>query len=144
MSKGDAAGEALEILNAAQLFADFAAYDGLLDEVSDGVEARCNGFAVDKRAKDPRAEKASAHAGDGDVESGDERCGSVFGGFVGKDGSKELEIADGDGIEDEGVVLYIEANAIEVLQSGDGGSGEWRVTSGERTAIFDYGVSRGV
>jgi hypothetical protein len=111
--------------------------------VSDGVEAGFNGFAVDERAKDPRAEKASAHAGDGNVESGDERCGSVLGGVVGKDGSEEFEIADGDGIEDQGVVLYVEADAIEVLESGDG-SGEWRVTSGERTAIFDYGVNRGV
>ena len=144
MAEGDAAGEAFEVLNAAQLFADFAAHDGLLDEVSDGVEAGFHGFAVDERAKDPSAQKASAHAGDGDVEGGDERGGSVLAGVVGKDGSEEFEIADGDGIEDEGIVLYIETDAIEVLESGDGGSGEWRLTSGERTAIFDYGVMRGV
>src|SRR5262249_42847141 len=118
------------------LFADFAAHHGLLHEVSDGVEAGFYGFALDERAKDPRAEKASAHAGDGDVESGEEGAGNILGGVVGKDGREEVEVADGDGIEDKRVVLHIEADAIEVLESGDGGGGSWRVTSGERTAIF--------
>jgi len=39
LTKCDAAGEALEILDGAEFFADFAAHDGLLDEVGDGVEA---------------------------------------------------------------------------------------------------------
>src|ERR1700687_3583212 len=43
----DPAGEPLEIKNAFEFLADFAAHDGLLDEVSDGIEAGVDGLAVD-------------------------------------------------------------------------------------------------
>jgi class 3 adenylate cyclase len=115
LAEGDAAGEAFEVLNAAELLADFTADYCLLDEVRDGVEASFDGFAIEERAEEPGAEEASAHAGDRDVESGDERGGNILGGVVEKDGSEEFEIADGDGIEDQGVVLFVEADAIEVL-----------------------------
>src|ERR1700674_795407 len=46
----DPAGEPFEIKNALEFLADFAAHDGLLDEVSDGIEAGVDGLAVDERA----------------------------------------------------------------------------------------------
>ena len=49
----DAAGEAFEIEDAAELFADFAADYGLLDELRDGAVARFDGFAIDERAQEP-------------------------------------------------------------------------------------------
>ena len=75
----DAAGEALEIEDAAELFADFVAHDGLLDELRDGVEARFDGVAIDQRAQNPGAKQTRAHACDGDVESGEERCRAAAG-----------------------------------------------------------------
>src|SRR5258708_21553100 len=53
VTEGDAASEAFEVLNAAQFLANFAADDGLLGEVSDGVEACFDGLAIDERAKHP-------------------------------------------------------------------------------------------
>ena len=41
-----------------------------------GVEAGFDGVAVDERAENPGAQQACAHAGDGGVESGDERGGA--------------------------------------------------------------------
>src|SRR6266480_4210516 len=64
-TQSDAAREALEVEDAAEFFADFAADDGLLDEMLDGVEASFDGVAIDERAKNPRAEEAGAHASDG-------------------------------------------------------------------------------
>ena len=115
----DAAGEAFEIEDAAKLFADFAADDGLLDELRDGAEARFDGFAVDQRAQNPGAQQTRAHAGDGDVEGGEQRGRAAAAGFLVEDGIDEFEIADGDGIEDERVVLLVVADAIEVAQGFD-------------------------
>src|SRR5262249_22671461 len=106
-----------EVLNGAELFANFAADNGLLDEVGSGLEASFDGSALDERAKNPVAKKTSAHAGDGDVEGGDESGGSVFAGVIGKDVSEEFEVADRDGIEDERIVLLVVADAVEVLES---------------------------
>jgi len=41
-----------------------------------------------------------------------------FAGLFGKNRSNELEIADGDGIEDERVVLFVVADPIEMAESG--------------------------
>jgi len=46
-AESDAAGEALEILNAAKLFANFAADDGLFEEMFDGAEAGGDGVWID-------------------------------------------------------------------------------------------------
>jgi hypothetical protein len=121
MAEGDAAGEALEVLNAAKLFADFAADHGLLGEVGDGVKTSFDGFAIDEGAENPGAEQAGAHSGDGNVESGHQSGSGVFGGVVGKDGREEFEIADRDGVEDQSVVLLVIADTIEVLKSRDSG-----------------------
>ena len=120
-TQGDAAGQALEVENAAKLFADFAADDGLLDELGDGVEAGFDGFAVDERAENPGAQQARAHAGDGDVEGGEQRGRSGAAGFFGEDRIDELEIADGDGIEDQRVVLLVVADAVEVAEGFEAG-----------------------
>src|SRR5262249_7361857 len=110
LTKRDAAGETFEVLDGTEFFANFAADDGLLDEVGYGVEACFDGLTIDPRAENPGTEKASAHAGHGDVERGDESGRCVFAGVVGKNGTEEFKIADGDGIEDESVVLFIVAD----------------------------------
>src|SRR5260370_3958001 len=63
----DATGEPLEVEDAFEFLADFAAHDGLLDEVSDGIEAGVDGPAVDERADEPGAQEARAHASHGGV-----------------------------------------------------------------------------
>ena len=120
-AKSDAAGEALEVLDAAQLFADFAADDGLLEEMFDGFEAGGDGVWINERAEHPGTQEARTHAGDGGIESGDERGGAGRLGFLGEDGGEEFEVADGDGIEDEGVVLLVVADAIEMAEGFDAG-----------------------
>src|SRR6266849_6168488 len=86
----DAAGDALEIENAAQFFADFAAHDGLLQEMCDASKARFDGIAIEKRAKNPGAQQARAHAGDSDVKRSEQRGGTGAGGFFGEDGLNQL------------------------------------------------------
>ena len=49
----DAAGEALQIKNAAKLLSNFTAHDRLLHHVSDGGEAGFDGIPVNQRAKEP-------------------------------------------------------------------------------------------
>src|SRR5258706_12883108 len=76
-TQGDPAGEPLEVEDAFEFLADFAAHDGLLHEVSDGIEAGVDGLAGDERAEHPRAQKARAHAGHGGVKRGDKRSRST-------------------------------------------------------------------
>ncbi len=96
----DAACEAFEIEDASELFADFAADYGLLDELRDGAVTRFDGFAIDERAKEPRAHQTRAHACDRHVERGEQRRRSAAAGFFVEDRIDEFEIANGDGIED--------------------------------------------
>ena len=117
----DTAGEAFEVLNAAKLLANFAAHDGLLQEMGDGAEAGFDGAGIEQWAKHPGAEKAGTHSGDRGIQSGDERGGAGGLGLLGEDGRNKFEIADGDGIEDEGVLLVVETNAVEVLEGFDAG-----------------------
>jgi hypothetical protein len=118
----DAAGEALEVLNAAEFLANLAADNGLLEEMGNGAEAGLDGVEIDERAKHPGAEHAGAHAGDGGVECGDEGGGAGGFRFFGEDGGDEFEIADRDGIEDERVVLFVIADAIEMAEGFEAGS----------------------
>src|SRR5208337_1274318 len=111
-AEGDAAGEALEVLDTAQLFADFAADNSLLEEMFDGFEAGGDGVWINQRAEHPGTKEARAHAGDRGIESGYERGGAGSLGFLGEDGGEEFEVADGDGIEDEGVVLLVVTDAV--------------------------------
>ena len=55
VAESDAAGEALEILNAAQFLADFAAHYSLLNKMGDRVEAFFDRVAVNQGTKNPRA-----------------------------------------------------------------------------------------
>jgi len=138
-AEGDSAGEAFEVLNAAKFLADFTADDGLLKEVGDSCEASFDGIGIEERAKHPGAEEACAHTGDGGIEGGDERGGAGGFGFFGKDWGEEFEIADGDGIEDEGILLFIETDAIEVLEGFDAGGVV--AASGVFAEIVDNGAS---
>src|SRR5258708_32638178 len=79
-----------------------------------GAEAGFDDVEIDERAKHPGAEHAGAHAGDGGIESGDQGGGAGGLGFFGEDGRDEFEIAYGDGIEDERVVLLVTADAIRM------------------------------
>src|ERR1700674_2729027 len=65
--QSDPAGEPLEVEDAFEFLADFAAHDGLLDEVRHGIETGLNGLDVDERAKEPGAQEARTHAGHGGV-----------------------------------------------------------------------------
>src|SRR2546429_472294 len=96
----DPAGEPLEVEDAFEFLADFAAHDGLLDEVSDGIEAGVDGLAVDERAEDPGAQESRAHAGHGGVKRGNESCGAPFAARVpGGKGGGRAPISGGHGVE---------------------------------------------
>jgi len=89
----------------------------LCDQLGDSVEASFDGVGIDERAQKPRAQEARAHTGDGDVESSDDG-GGVLAGLFGENWRDEFEIANGDRIEDERVVLLVVADAIEVSECG--------------------------
>ncbi len=80
----NAAGQPLEIENAAQFLANFTAHHGLLDKVRDGAEARLHGVAVEERTKNPGAKQARGHAGNGGIERGKQRCRAAARGFFGE------------------------------------------------------------
>ena len=122
-AKCNAAGEALQVENAFELFADFAAHDGLLDKVRDRIEARIDRFPINQWTKHPGAQETRAHAGDRGVQRGDQRGGgSRASRFLGKDGRKQFEIADGHGVKDQSVVLFVVTDAVE-MSEGFGGGG---------------------
>ncbi len=121
-AQGDAAGEAFEVEDTAEFLANLSANNCLLNEVSDGGEARVDGVAIDERTKKPGAQEARAHPRHGDVQGGDQRGGSRgAAGFLGKNGREQLEIADGNGIENERVVVLVVADAIQVPEGFDAG-----------------------
>src|SRR6267378_5451518 len=62
-AQSNAAGETLQVENAFELFANFAAHDGLLDKVRDRIEARIDRFPVNQWTKHPGAQETRAHAG---------------------------------------------------------------------------------
>src|SRR5258707_10265360 len=61
-TQGDAAGEPLKVEDAFEFLADFAADNGLLNEVRNGVEPGLDSLAIDERAENPGAQEARAHA----------------------------------------------------------------------------------
>ncbi len=113
-TKSDSAGETLKIKNTLEFLANFAAYNRLLEEVCDSAEASFDGFALDERAEHPGTQQARAHAGDGDVERGDEGYRAARAAVFREDGRKQFEIADGNGVEDESVLLFVVAYAVEM------------------------------
>ena len=122
-SQGDPAREPFEVQDAFQFLADFAANNSLLDEVCDRTEAGLDGLTLDERAKNPRTQKPRAHAGHGGVERGNEGGGATgTDGFFGENGGEQLQIADADRIEHEGIVLLVVADAVEMPQCFNAGS----------------------
>jgi len=81
------------------------------------VEASFDGVAIDQWTQKPRTQQSRAHTSDGDVESSDDG-GGVLAGLFGENWRDEFEIAHGDGIENERVVLLVVADAIEVSECG--------------------------
>ncbi len=77
--------------------------------MSDGVEPFIDDVAIDERAKNPGTEQTGAHPGNGDIESGYKSGGSVFAGVVGKNRREQFEIAYGDGIENQRIVLFVDS-----------------------------------
>src|SRR5258708_22085371 len=86
-----------------------------------GAEEGFDGVEVDERAKHPGGEHTGAHAGDGGIESGGQGGGAGGLGFFGENGGDEFEIAYGDGVEDERVVLLVKADAIQMAKGFDAG-----------------------
>src|SRR5947207_5249691 len=99
LAQCDSAGEAFKILNAAKLFANFAAHYRLLNEVRDRVEAFFDRVALNQRAKNPGTQKTCAHSGNGDVERRNQRSRNVFARVVGENRCEQLEVADGNRVE---------------------------------------------
>ena len=121
-AKRDAPGKAFEILDALQLLANLAADDSLLNEMGDRGVPRFDGFAVDERAENPGAQQPRAHSGDGYVERGNQRGWAARASrFLREDGCEELEISNGDGVENEGIVLFVVADGVEMAQGFDAG-----------------------
>src|SRR5205814_6039300 len=104
------------ILNAAKLFANFAAHYRLLNEVRDRVEAFFDRVALNQRAKNPGTQKTCAHSGNGDVERRNQRSRNVFARVVGENRCEQLEVADGNRVEHQSIMLFVEADAVEMAQ----------------------------
>ena len=109
--------------------------------MGDSAEAGFDGVEINQRAEHPSPEHACAHAGDGRVEGGNQSGGTGGFGFFGEDGGDEFEIADGDGIEDESVVLFIEADAVEMAEGFEAGS--VIAAGGIFAEVMDYGSGGG-
>jgi len=94
----------------------------LLHEVPDALRrASMASLSMSGRRTQERKE-ARAHAGHGGVKRGDQSCrSSRAAGVFGEDGSEQLQVADGHGIEDESVVLLVVADAVEMPQCFDAG-----------------------
>ncbi len=135
----DAAGEPLEVEDALELLADFSADDGLLDEVRDGIEARLDAVAIDERPENPGTQETRAHAGHRGVQHSNESGGAArAAGFLGEERREQLQIADGNGIEHESVVLLVVAHAVEMPQGF--GAGGINVFIGGGRAVTASGV----
>jgi hypothetical protein len=114
-AQSDAAGETLEVQDAFEFFANFAANDSLLHEMSDGIEAGFNGGPVDERTKKPRSQEPSAHAGDCGVQGGNQgRRATGTTHFFGENRRQQFEVANRNGVQDESIVLLIITHTIEM------------------------------
>jgi len=120
VAERDAAGQSLEVLNAAQFLANFAADDRLLDQMGHGVEACLDGRAIDERAKNPEAQEAAPMPVTV-TSSAATKWLDIFAGVVGKNRIEQFEIADRNWVEDQRVVLFVVADAIEVTKGSRAG-----------------------
>src|SRR5205814_4517722 len=123
-AQGDAAGEPFEVQDALELLADLSANDSLLDEVRDGIKTALDGLTLNERPEKPGAQQARAHAGYSGVQRSDKRRRTACSrNFLGEDGGKQLQVAHGNGIEDQSVVLLVIADAVKMLQCFNAGGG---------------------
>jgi len=94
-----------------------------LNELCHGIEARLNGLTLDQRPQNPGAQQARAHAGHGNVQRGNESRGATrTPDFFRENGSKQLQVAHRNGIEHQGIVLLVVADAVEMPQGFNAGS----------------------
>ncbi len=99
--------------------AKLIAGDGVRFEGGDGVETGFDFVDCDFGSRDPGAEEAGAHGGGGVVEGGDER-GVGLGGVEGIERLEELEIARGDVVEEQGVLLLVVVDGVDVGEGSEG------------------------
>ena len=99
-AQGDPAEDAVEVLHAAEGLAQAAAVEGAEGELLDGVEPVLDALELDQGAQDPLAQEAAAHGGPGVVEDVEERAPPAPVGQA----LDELEVAAGEGVEDEDVL----------------------------------------
>ena len=125
-----AAGEALEVLHAAQILANFLAQHGVRFQLGDGVQARFDFVAIDFRTQHPGAQQARAHAGDRGVNGRQQRSRAstvrAARSFVGKQRRDQFQVADGDRVQNQRVLLLVEAQRIEVQPARRSGRRSWR------------------
>ena len=88
----------------------------------DRIQACVDCFPINQRTKHPGTQETRAHAGDCDVQRGNERGGaSRASGLLGEDGRQQFEVTDGNRVKNQGVVLFIVADTVEMLQCFGGG-----------------------
>ncbi len=98
-----------------EICGDGAAEDWLRVKFGYGVESLVNFGGVDRGCQHAAAKEAAAHACAGAVENVEE---SRFFGFAGEKGVAEFEVADGSGIEDQGVGSVVECGAFQMVEGG--------------------------
>src|SRR5689334_6448672 len=81
-----------------------------------GAEACFDGIAIEERTENPRPKQARRHPRNGGIERSKQRGRTAARRFFRKNRSNELEIAHGDWIENERIVLLVIANAVEMAQ----------------------------
>ncbi len=121
--------QAFQIENAGQLFAQFGAQNGLLQQFSHGIEALLDFGAVHGRPQQALTQQAAAHAGQRSGRARSARWPAVACRRVGgEDRFDQFQIAHRDGVEDHGI------GAIVVRPAGRDGRARrvaFRAGSGE-------------
>ncbi len=83
-------------------------------------------FPINQWTKHPGAHESRAHASDSDIQRRDQRVGPTrTSRFLGKDRREQFEVADGNRVKDQSVVLFVVADAVEMLQGFGGGGGSF-------------------
>ena len=112
---GDFGQQPLDIQDAAQLFAQFGAQYGLLEQLADRIQPAVDFGAVERWAEQTLAQQAAAHAGPGLIQDV-QQSGVVA--LAGEQRLDQFEVAHGDGVEQHACGAVVIGGTVEVFEGG--------------------------
>src|ERR1700694_6278164 len=112
--QGHPAQQALDILYAFQRMAQLLPGDELFDSGFHRVQALVYLRDMNGRPQQPRAQQPLAHGSEGRVQSAEE---SDLVAGIGKQRLSQLQVADGDRIQNQALLAVIKADAVNMLKS---------------------------